>query len=103
MLSALDTDERVPKVAPHFHSRIEMSSSIDTPPPFMEEEAEPQDTLDLRIAAIFIILLSSAMGGFAPFAIKVFRDASHPVTLILRAFSAGIILALALVHVSLGC
>lgn len=74
--------------------RLQGASGDDDAP-----EGPPQDTLDVRIIAIFAILLAGLLGGLAPLLIKCFRNASHPATLILRALSAGVILALALIHV----
>lgn len=72
-------------------SQIADTSAYDVQP--------AQNTLDVRIIAIFTILLAGLLGGLTPLMLKCFRNASHPATLILRALSAGVILALALIHV----
>ncbi len=78
-----------------------MSTPVDSPPLALEEEpSEPSDTLDLRIASIFIIFVAAAVGGLVPVVFRRFRNPSDPITLIVRALAAGVILSLALVHVS---
>eukprot|EP00798_Chlamydomonas_sp_ICE-L_P027974 gene27974-8859_t len=63
-----------------------------------DDEPGPS-TLDLRIAAAFCILFAGLAGSFPPLYFKVFKDQAHPATRVLRAFSGGVILALALVHI----
>lgn len=58
---------------------------------------EPEYTLDLRIAAVFVIFACSLLGSVPPLFIK--RTTQSVVGGIVRAFSAGVILSLALVHV----
>ncbi|EFJ47700.1 hypothetical protein VOLCADRAFT_91723 [Volvox carteri f. nagariensis] len=53
----------------------------------------------LRIAAVFIILSAGLLGGVPPLFIKALRNQNSLPTFLIRAFSAGIILALALVHI----
>ena len=80
-------------------SRTLLANISDAPPPLAEEENEPFDTLDLRIIGIFVILIGGLIGGFAPFALPFFKSPTHWATLVLRSFAAGVILALALVHI----
>ncbi|KAG2495363.1 hypothetical protein HYH03_006631 [Edaphochlamys debaryana] len=64
-----------------------------------EAEGPTDDTLPLRIAAIFIILTTGLIGGLPPLFLKIFRDPTSAVTQLVRSFAAGVILALALVHI----
>jgi zinc transporter 1/2/3 len=57
------------------------------------------NTLNLRIIAIFVILLGGLIGGFPPIFTPLFRDPFGMASRVLRAFSAGVILALAFVHI----
>lgn len=58
-----------------------------------------ESTLGLRIAAIFIILSAGLLGGVPPLIIKALRNQDSLLTFLIRAFSAGVILALAFVHI----
>ncbi|PNW81418.1 hypothetical protein CHLRE_07g355150v5 [Chlamydomonas reinhardtii] len=76
------------------------SSDVLSPP---ELSAEPQPahnkTQSLRIAAVFVILAAGLLGGVPPLFLNVFRDQEGMLTRLVRSFSAGVILALALVHI----
>ncbi|KXZ44705.1 hypothetical protein GPECTOR_63g32 [Gonium pectorale] len=63
------------------------------------EDGVHENTKPLRIAAIFIILATGLIGGFPPLFLKVFRDPDSTTTRLVRSFSAGVIAALALVHI----
>jgi hypothetical protein len=52
------------------------------------------DARDLRIIAIFMVFVSSAIGCGLSFVVK-----NEKVLLMVRMFSAGVILSLALVHI----
>jgi zinc transporter 1/2/3 len=54
-------------------------------------------TRDLRIAAVFIIWVAALIGAGAPLLIK--RVHESATASVVRAFSAGVILSLALVHI----
>mmetsp|Transcript_18109 Transcript_18109/g.38967 ORF Transcript_18109/g.38967 Transcript_18109/m.38967 type:complete len:356 (-) Transcript_18109:1205-2272(-) len=69
------------------------------PPPVEEALIDSQTTLDLRLACIFVVLVITFLGCIPPLFFPVFRDNSHPLTRILRAFAEGVILTLAIVHV----
>ncbi|GFR42139.1 hypothetical protein Agub_g2985, partial [Astrephomene gubernaculifera] len=73
----------------------------DTPPDVLEEEQvlASEDTRALRIASVFIILATGLLGGLPPLFLKVFRDQDSTTTRLVRSFSAGVIAALALVHI----
>ncbi|KAG1658453.1 hypothetical protein FOA52_005617 [Chlamydomonas sp. UWO 241] len=58
-----------------------------------------QSTIDVRIVAIFTVLVAGLVGGCIPLIVPVFRKANHPATLLLRSLAAGVILSLALIHV----
>ncbi|KAJ9515114.1 hypothetical protein QJQ45_028915 [Haematococcus lacustris] len=62
-------------------------------------EASSDGTQDIRIAALFAILFTGLLGGLPPLYIKVFRKPGAPLPRLLRAMSAGIILALACIHI----
>ncbi|GFR41738.1 hypothetical protein Agub_g2491 [Astrephomene gubernaculifera] len=71
---------------------LELNSASD-------ELVKTVDTLGLRIAAVFIILLAGLLGGLPPLFLKAFQRQESLQTFLIRAFSAGVILALALVHI----
>eukprot|EP00775_Hariotina_reticulata_P009847 gene9847-10006_t len=56
-------------------------------------------TLDLRIAAIFVIWIMALVFGLPPLVLKQFQSLDAPIPRLLRSFSGGIIMALALVHI----
>ncbi|KXZ44707.1 hypothetical protein GPECTOR_63g34 [Gonium pectorale] len=58
-----------------------------------------EDTKALRIASIFVILVAGMIGGCPPLLVKAFRDPDSTATRLVRSFSAGVIAALALVHI----
>mmetsp|Transcript_11698 Transcript_11698/g.28715 ORF Transcript_11698/g.28715 Transcript_11698/m.28715 type:complete len:392 (-) Transcript_11698:1177-2352(-) len=58
-----------------------------------------ENTQNLRIAAIFIVMSAGLLGGIPPLLMKTFRDQGSIVRLLLRALAAGIIIALALIHI----
>jgi hypothetical protein len=69
-------------------------------------DADPMDalfekvgeyTLDLRIAAVFIVFATALLGAVAPLFIK--RVHESATASLVRAFSAGVILSLTLVHI----
>ncbi|KAL6752532.1 Zinc/iron permease [Haematococcus lacustris] len=62
-------------------------------------EANSDGTQDIRIAALFAILFTGLLGGLPPLYLKVFRTPGAPIPRLLRAMSAGIILALACIHI----
>ncbi|KAI8467378.1 MAG: Zinc/iron permease [Monoraphidium minutum] len=75
-----------------------------------EEEAEDHSdhgmhegggasTLDVRIVAIFAIAAGALLCGLPPLFLRAFQSPDAPVARVARAFSGGIILALALVHI----
>lgn len=82
--------------AGHKHGSAPASAG-EGPTDWFELLREPENTLDLRIAAIFIIFACSLLGSVPPIFIK--RTTQSALGGIVRAFSAGVILALALVHV----
>lgn len=53
----------------------------------------------MRILAIFMIAAGAMLCGLPPLFMRAFQSADAPVTRVARAFSGGIILALALVHI----
>lgn len=65
--------------------------------PHHEEEAH--STLDLRIAAIFVIWMGAVLFGLPTLVFKQFRSQDAPLPRMLRAFAGGTIVALALVHI----
>ncbi|KAG2434372.1 hypothetical protein HYH02_012387 [Chlamydomonas schloesseri] len=76
------------------------SSDVPAPPELTAEEAPAtEDTQALRIAAIFVILAAGVLGGIPPLFINVFRNQEGMLTRVVRSFAAGVILALALVHI----
>lgn len=54
-------------------------------------------TLSLRVCSVFIIFVGALLGGLPPLLIKAFSNPDSAVARVVRAFSAGVILALALV------
>ncbi|GAX83015.1 hypothetical protein CEUSTIGMA_g10442.t1 [Chlamydomonas eustigma] len=76
-----------------------LEASNSTKPVDYSPNSDVNDTLDIRIAAIFVIFVTSLMGGIPPLFLKGFKDSSNPTTLIFRALAAGVILALSLIHV----
>lgn len=64
-----------------------------------DEHEERDTTRGLRIAAIFIILCAGLLGSLPPLFIPAFKNSSSIVLRLTKAFSAGIILSLALVHI----
>jgi zinc transporter 1/2/3 len=56
-------------------------------------------TLDLRIAAIFVIFVSAMLLGLPPILMKRFQDTENKLACLLRSFSAGVILGLATIHI----
>lgn len=77
-----------------------MASLADAPPLSSEDSEVIEYNLDLRIASVFVILVAGFCGGLAPILFKFFRNPAHPATLLLRSLAAGVILALAVIHVS---
>ncbi|PNW73817.1 hypothetical protein CHLRE_13g573950v5 [Chlamydomonas reinhardtii] len=61
--------------------------------------AKAENTQALRIASIFVILAAGVLGGVPPLFLNIFRDQEGMLTLLVRSFAAGIILALPLVHI----
>ncbi|KAG2494357.1 hypothetical protein HYH03_007414 [Edaphochlamys debaryana] len=57
------------------------------------------DTFVWRVAAIFIILFAGLLGGLPPLFIKAFRRPEGLASQLARSLSAGVIMALALVHI----
>lgn len=67
-----------------------------------EEEAATGaavSTLDLRIAAIFVIWMGAVLFGLPTLVFKQFRSQDAPLPRLFRAFAGGTIVALALVHI----
>ena len=62
-------------------------------------ESTPEYTLDLRIAAIFVVLAAALLMGLPPIYIKYFQKPDALFARLLRAFAGGVILSLALVHI----
>ncbi|KAI8474633.1 MAG: ZIP family transporter [Monoraphidium minutum] len=58
-----------------------------------------ESTLDVRIIAIFAIAAGALLCGLPPLFLRAFQSADSPVSRVARAFSGGIILALALIHI----
>uniref|UniRef100_A0A383WMG0 Zinc/iron permease n=1 Tax=Tetradesmus obliquus TaxID=3088 RepID=A0A383WMG0_TETOB len=56
-------------------------------------------TLDLRIAACFVILAGALLLGMPTLLLKQFQDPDATVPRLLRGFAGGVIVALALVHI----
>eukprot|EP00775_Hariotina_reticulata_P007796 gene7796-7993_t len=61
--------------------------------------AAEQGTLDLRIAAIFVIWFGAVLFGVPTLIFKQFESLDAPIPRLLRSFAGGIIMALALVHI----
>ena len=61
---------------------------------------DPRAALDLRVAAIFIIAVGSALGVFLPLLLQRWRafDKNRAPFFVLKAFGAGVILATGVVH-----
>ena len=61
---------------------------------------DPRGALDLRIAAIFVIAIGSALGMFLPLLLQRWRafDRKKAPFFVLKAFGAGVILATGIVH-----
>jgi L-asparagine transporter-like permease len=61
---------------------------------------DPRGALDLRVAAIFIIAIGSALGVFLPLLLQRWRafDKNRAPFFVLKAFGAGVILATGVVH-----
>ena len=57
------------------------------------------NTLDLRVAAIFVIAAAALLCGLPPLFLRAFQSADEAPARVARAFSGGLILALALVHI----
>ncbi|GIL58680.1 hypothetical protein Vafri_13673 [Volvox africanus] len=57
------------------------------------------NTQPLRVASIFLVLAAGLLGGMPPLFMKAFRDPDTVLARLMRSFSAGIILVLALVHI----
>jgi zinc transporter 1/2/3 len=57
------------------------------------------NTLDLRIAAIFVIWFGAVVFGLPTLVFKAFRSQDAPIPRLFRAFAGGTIVALALVHI----
>ncbi|KAG2485133.1 hypothetical protein HYH03_016120 [Edaphochlamys debaryana] len=75
-------------------------SAAENAAPSPDSPAEAtEDTLGLRIAAVFIILAAGLIGGVPPLYTRALRDADSIYTFLIRAFAAGVIMALALVHI----
>jgi len=87
---------------------------IDTPitnelghEPEMHEGEETHDhdhheedaTKSLRIAAVLVVLAAGLAGSLPPLYLKTFRNPASPIRLLMRAASAGVILALAAIHI----
>lgn len=69
-----------------------------------EEHADHADevavnTVDLRIAAIFVIWMGAVLFGLPTLVFKQFRSQDAPMPRLFRAFAGGTIVALALVHI----
>ncbi|KAF5827908.1 zinc-nutrition responsive transporter [Dunaliella salina] len=62
-------------------------------------EGADDDTLGLRIGAVFVVLAAGIIGGIPPLYLEAFKDMSHPVARMLRAAAAGIVMSLGFVHV----
>ena len=58
---------------------------------------EPEYTKDLRIAAVFIIFAASLLGSVSPLFAR--RATDGALGFLLRSFSAGVILSVAIVHI----
>eukprot|EP00878_Enallax_costatus_P000535 GHUV01000630.1.p1 GENE.GHUV01000630.1~~GHUV01000630.1.p1 ORF type:complete len:388 (+),score=25.50 GHUV01000630.1:179-1342(+) len=56
-------------------------------------------TLDLRIAAIFVVWFGAVLFGLPTLVLKQFRDSEAVLPRLLRSFAGGVIIALALVHI----
>jgi zinc transporter 1/2/3 len=61
--------------------------------------APAENTLDLRIAAIFVVWAGALVFGLPPLLFKQFKNPDALVPRLLRAFAGGTIIALALVHI----
>lgn len=61
---------------------------------------DPRGALDLRIAAIFVIAIGSAIGMFLPLLLQRWRafDKNRAPFFVLKAFGAGVILATGIIH-----
>lgn len=62
-------------------------------------EAPTVNTLDLRIAAIFVVWVGAVLCGLPTLVLKQFRSQDAAVSRLFRAFAGGTIVALALVHI----
>lgn len=62
-------------------------------------EAPTVNTLDLRIAAIFVVWVGAVLCGLPTLVLKQFRSQDAAMSRLFRAFAGGTIVALALVHI----
>ncbi|GLI59604.1 hypothetical protein VaNZ11_001534 [Volvox africanus] len=62
-------------------------------------ERSLDNTETIRIVSIFVIFFTGLLGGLPPLFLKVFRDPDSVLTRTVRSFAAGVIAALALVHI----
>ena len=62
-------------------------------------EHEPEYTLDVRVAAIFVVLVAALIMGLPPIIMKYFQNPDALFARLLRAFAGGTILSLAVIHV----
>eukprot|EP00198_Chlamydomonas_reinhardtii_P012740 XP_001702077.1 ZIP family transporter [Chlamydomonas reinhardtii] len=70
------------------HAQDEVSGAVQS-----------QDTTQLRLAALFIILIAGLCGALPPLFMKAFRNHDGLASQLSRSLAAGVILALALVHI----
>ena len=62
--------------------------ALDDPPP-LSEEASIENTLDLRVASVFVIFFAGCLGGFPPLFMKVRKDPEDPEVVILHLLHPG--------------
>jgi zinc transporter 1/2/3 len=86
--------------AGHAHGPFEEESAHDHDHEEHEHGAhESEYTLDLRIAAIFVVFAAALIMGLPPIYAKHFQNPDALFARLLRAFAGGTILSLALVHI----
>ncbi|GIL77054.1 hypothetical protein Vretimale_3218 [Volvox reticuliferus] len=85
---------RFPRALLHSSNAGEELDQLDYPGKSTHDDTEP-----LRVVSIFVILATGLLGGLPPLFLKVFRDPDSVLTHTVRSFAAGVIAALALVHI----
>lgn len=87
----------------HGHDEHAAEAALDAHAEHAGEAGVAESTLDLRIAAIFVIWIGAVLMGLPTLVFKAFRSQDAPFPRIMRAFSGGLIVALALIHIIPEC